>query len=612
MPRTLLSAAFLLLFALPAMAADKPNFVWIMTEDNSSHFVKMFDPTGAPTPNIEALAKEGFTYDRAFSNAPVCSVARTTLFTSCYAPRIGTFYHRKSFVVPMPEGVKMFPAYLKAAGYYTTNNSKEDYNAQKSKDVWDDSSKKASWRNRKPGQPFFHVQTYTTTHESSLHFPEEDILNKPTETDPETVFIPPHHPRSETFKYTYARYHDRIMDVDRQVGELVAELKKDGLLETTFIFCFSDHGGVLPRGKGYAYDTGLKVPLVIRIPEKFRDQIPDKVGTRIGRFVSFVDFGPTVLNLAGVKGSDQVDGLIFEGYYNQSLAERNESFGYASRMDEKYDMVRTLRKGKYRYVRSFEPFNFDGLMNNYRYEMAAYRDWKKLYDAGQLNDIQSQFFEARPSEMLFDCEADPYEVNNLAGDPAHEKKLVEMRGRLNDILSGMPDLGFYPEHVLAAEAGDNPVAFGQKHKEEIAKMLEVANLQLVSFTQAKPKLENALASSDPWQRLWGAIACSAQGEVAMPLAGKLKDIAANDPQPVVRVRAAEYLALFAGVDPNPVLKKAIADAETATEANEILNSVVMLRDGKPGYKIEISPADLKHVTGNRGELNRRIKYLTGK
>lgn len=612
MLRGLLCVLFTLMLGSSLLAAEKPNFVWIMSEDNSSHFLKLFDPTGAPTPNIEALAEQGLVYEHAFSNAAVCSVARTTLITSCYAPRIGTFHHRRSFMVPMPEGVKMFPAYLREAGYYTTNNSKEDYNAKKSDDVWDDSSRKASWKNRQEGQPFFHVQTFTTTHESSLHFPAKDVHDKPTKTDPETVFVPPHHPKTETFKYTYARYHDRIQDVDQQIGQLVDQLKQEGLLETTFIFYFGDHGGVLPRGKGYAYETGLHVPLVIRVPEKFRDHLPEKVGSRIQSFVSFIDFGPTVLNLAGAKIPDGIDGHAFLALGDTQLMESDESFGYADRFDEKYDMVRTLRKGKYRYVRNLQPFNFDGLMNNYRYKMAAYREWRELYDAGKLNEVQAQFFEARPAEMLFDVEADPYETKNLADDPAHAKALAGLRARLNSILTGMPDLGFYPESYLAENAADNPVAFGQQHQSEIAKLLEIANLEVLAFDEARPQLKEALEASDPWQRYWGVIACTSHGKSALSLGKQLEAIATSDPENLVRVRAAEFLALHAGVNPVAVLKKAVADAKNATEANLILNTVVLLQDGQPGYEFNFKRSDFKHLKGNRGELDRRLEYLIEK
>ena len=168
------------------IAADRPNVVWIMSEDNSKHYLKHFDRHGAETPNIEALAQHGVTFDRAFSCAPVCSVARTTLITSCYGPRIGTQFHRRLAMAPMPDGLKMFPAYLRDAGYYTTNNSKQDYNAQK-RSVWDDSSKRATWKNRPDSStPFFHVVTSTLSHEGKLHF-NATQMNQPTVTEQQAV-----------------------------------------------------------------------------------------------------------------------------------------------------------------------------------------------------------------------------------------------------------------------------------------------------------------------------------------------------------------------------------------------------------------------------------------
>ena len=161
-------------FPVCLFAADRPNIVWLTSEDNSVHYAKLYNENGASMPNIEALADHGLVFNHAFSNAPVCSVARTTLLTGAYAPRIGTQFHRRSKMVPMPEGGRMYPWYLREAGYYTTNNSKEDYNVI-DKGGWDESSAKATWRNRKSGQPFFHVQNTTLTHESSLHFSAEEM-----------------------------------------------------------------------------------------------------------------------------------------------------------------------------------------------------------------------------------------------------------------------------------------------------------------------------------------------------------------------------------------------------------------------------------------------------
>ena len=223
--RTLITTFYaLLIFSSLLRSADRPNFVWLISEDNSKHFLKMFDEHGAETPRIAQLASHGLIFNHAFSNAPVCSVARTTLITSCYGPRIGTQFHRRSVLVPMPDGLKMFPAYLRDAGYYTTNNRKKDYNAIEGPGVWDESSNRASWRNRKDDQPFFHMQSFGTSHESGLHFSQEVMSSQETKTDPASVFVPPMHPDTATFRYTYARYHDKIQTVDQQIGAVVDKL----------------------------------------------------------------------------------------------------------------------------------------------------------------------------------------------------------------------------------------------------------------------------------------------------------------------------------------------------------------------------------------------------
>lgn len=594
-------------------AADRPNFVWLISEDNSTHYLKLFDEHGADTPRIAELARHGLLFENAFSNAPVCSVARTTLITGCYGPRIGTQYHRRSVEVPLPAGLRMFPAYLRDAGYYTTNNNKKDYNAIEGEGVWDESSKNADWRQRKTGQPFFHQQSFTTTHESSLHFSAKEMRDEATKTDPDSVFVAPYHPDTPTFRYTYARYHDRIQAVDQQIGQVVDQLAADGLLEDTFVFYFGDHGGVLPRGKGYAYDSGLHVPLVVRVPENWKHLVDAESNTRVAGFVSFIDFGPTLLHLAGIDVPDAVDGRAFlgTGISLDEVNQRDEAFGYADRFDEKYDLVRTLRKGKYEYVRSYQPFNFDGLQNNYRYRMLAYAEWRDLYQAGKLNEIQRQFFEPRGAEALYDIEIDPYETKNLATDPAFAGVTSQMRDRLREIVKGLPDLSMYPESYLVDHAFDDPVAFGRAHHEQIAKLVDVADLSLISFQDAANAIEQALASNDPWQRYWALIACSSHGDAATPLVAKAKDLAAHDDELLVRVRAAEFLGLIGAADPRPTIVDCLEKTTSPVEANLILNTLVLLRDGQPGYKFDVSSATLKRLKDKKADgVQRRMEYLS--
>jgi arylsulfatase A-like enzyme len=604
-------ALLLLLVLRPSalcFAAEKPNFVWILSEDNSKHYLRLFDESGAPAPNIEKLAAEGLVFEHAFCNSPVCSVARTTLATGLYAPRVATQYHRKTKPATLPEGWRMFPACLRDAGYYTTNNAKKDYNAVEGDGVWDASSGKASWRDRPSKEtPFFHMQSYAASHESSLHFSEKEWRLSAPATDPRGIELAPYHPDTELFRYTYARYHDRIGAVDEFVGKMVAQLEEDGLLEDTFLFYFGDNGGVLPRSKGYIYEGGLHVPLVVRIPANWRHLVDMPRGSRVQGFVSFADFGPTLLHLAGVPVPDHMDGRPFlgEGITLAELDRRDEAFGYADRFDEKYDLCRSLRKGRHKYIRHYQAFYPDALQNNYRYKMLAYQQWRKMDQEGKLNAVERQFFEPKPVEALYDVEADPHEVHNLAGDPACAKTLLDLRQRLRQRAKGLPDLSFFPESYLVEHALGNPVAFGREHAREIARLVDVADLSLLPFAEAKPALEKALASSSSWERYWALIACSCFGEEAKALVPAAKE-RLGDSEPLVRVRAAEFLAVVGAADPRPTLYDVLNTTEDPVKAALTLNTAVYVNDHLEGLPFDLAQLRM-HVDGD--SVNRRLEYL---
>ena len=588
-------------------AAQQPNFVWIISEDNSIHYLDHFFPGGADTPNIKKMAKNGITYDNAFSNAPVCSVARSTLISGCYAPRIGTQYHRKTLMAPMPEGVRMFPSYLRDKGYYTTNRSKTDYNAVSGKGVWHESSGKAHWRKRKEGQPFFHKASYGTSHESSLHFPARAMENQPTKHDPDSVRLAPYHPDTPTFRYTHARYLDNLVKIDDVVGKVIDELEEDNLLEDTFVFYFGDHGGVLPRSKGYAYESGLHVPLVVRVPKNFKYLVKCEPGHREKGFVEFVDFGPTILNLAGAEIPGGIDGKPFLG---QGARTRNYTFNYADRFDEKYDFVRWIRKGKYSYQRNFQPFNFDALQNDYRYRQLAFEEWRQLYTKGKLNAIQRQFFETRPVEVLYDIEADPHETRNLSSDPDFAKVLDEMRNLMGSELRRINDLSFFPESVMLKEAMKSPVNYGKDKSDHIKRLVGIADLQLKPYKKVESQIKEALLSNDPWSRYWGCIVASSHGQSPEGIVHLTKNLAKDDPEPLVRCRAAEFLGLTGKGDPKPIIKQALKMATSEVEINLILNTVVLLQDGKSGCDFhDLSNEDVNH--GGR-YVEARVAYLSGK
>jgi arylsulfatase A-like enzyme len=588
-----------------------PNIVWITSEDNSKHYLQLFDENGVPTPNIESLAKQGLIFNRAFSNAPVCSVARSAIISGCYGPRIGAQFHRKITPVPMPDSLNMFPAYLRRVGYYTTNNSKEDYNIVKKEGVWDESSKKASWKNRNENQPFFHVFNIGVSHESSMHFSGEDMEASKTETDENSFAIQPNHPDTDLFRYTNALYRDKIREMDRQVGTVIDELRADGRLDDTFIFYFGDHGGVLPGSKGYLYETGLHVPMVVHIPKKYSHLANIPVGSTVNGFVSFIDLGPTVLHLAGIDVPNAMDGNAFLGrdIAFQEVDNRDETYSYADRFDEKNDMVRAVRKGKFKYIRNYQPFNYDGLMNNYRYKQLAYQEWQTLYENGELNKLQSAFFENRAPEMLFDIDTDPYETKNLANDPIYRDTVLDLRKKLNTWVKEMPDLSFYPEHYLIETAFENPVAFGREHKKEINKYIDLADLLLMKFDNVNNSLTKALKSSDPWERYWAIIVCSSFGQEAIGMEATIEEISTDDPELINRVRAAEFLGIVQKSDPSAVMTNALYASEKPSEALLILNSIVLMSSHNYNYNFNIQLDKIFKVVAEDSEVMRRLEFL---
>jgi len=595
----------------------KPNILWLVSEDNSLHYMNLYTEGGAEMPNISSLASSGVVFENAFSNAPVCSVARSTIITGVYAPRIGTQYHRRMSLVKLPNNVKPLPVYLKEAGYYTTNNSKEDYNFIKDGAIWDESSGKASYKNRKKEQPFFHVQNFHNTHEGQLHFDKEHLENALKNNNLDSIKPFPYHPDTPTFRYTQSLYHNHHKDVDNEIGKFLKKLENEGLLENTIIFYYADHGGVLPRSKGYIFESGLNVPLVVRIPEKFKKLSPFKAGTRTSSFVEFVDLVPTVLSLAGIEIPKSVDGKPFLGKKIKrfELEKQNTTFGYADRFDEKYDLVRSIRVGKYKYIRNYQPFNIDGLYNFYRYKMLAYKEWYNLFIGGKLNEVQSQFFRPRKPEGLYNIDEDPHETNNLVNDISYNETLLDLRSKLNDHLISINDLSFLPEPHLLKNGLNDIVGYSEKNKDLIKKLIEISDLQLYDYNEVSSQIKDALTDNNPWVRYWGLIVCSTFGNQALENKDKISFIFENDPENLVRMRAAEFLILnnfdISDSKINSLLKNSNFEAET----NLMLNTLANIKTINPSYKLnlkkEVFPKNwLPPLRNENALVNRRMNYLT--
>ena len=482
-----------------AQAADRPNVLWVTSEDNGPA-LGCYGDTFADTPNIDSIAAKGIIYERAWSAAPVCAPARTTIISGVYPPSMGAEHMRSQ--VDMPAFMKMYPQFLREAGYYCTNNSKEDYNLTKPGKVWDDSSNKGHWRNRKEGQPFFAIFNFTTTHESQVRKRPHTPIH-----DPAKVRVPAYHPDTPEVRLDWAQYYDQITEMDGQVGKILGQLRGDGLENDTIIFYYGDHGPGMPRCKRWPYNSGLRVPMVVHFPQKYKHLAPPeyKVGGVSKRLVSFVDLAPTLLSIAGIKPPQWMQGRAFAGRY---VAESPPYlFGFRGRMDERYDMVRSVTDGRYVYLRQYMPHKIYGQHVAYMFETPTTQVWKRLYDEGKLNAGQKRFWEKKPPEELYDLQTDPDEVNNLAGSPEHRDILQRLRKAEQQWVREIRDVGFLPEdEIHSRSAGTTPYEMGHDLKKyPMDKIMATAELASMLSPGALPELVKAMGDSDSAVRYWGAM-----------------------------------------------------------------------------------------------------------
>jgi len=435
---------------------SRPNFLWISAEDVSPD-LGCYGDKYAVTPNLDRLASQGVRFDRVFSHAGVSAPARSGIITGMYPTTIGT-HHMRCQGVP-PHDVKCFSEYLRAAGYYCTNNSKTDYQFDAPLTAWDECSDTAHWRNRPKDRSFFAVINLTTTHEGQIHSPGAETverLNALTANerhDPAKAQLPPYYPDTARVRQDWTRYYDLVTAMDKQVKEVLDQLDADGLAEDTIVWFWGDNGRGLPRAKRWIYDSGSHVPLIIRVPEKWRPLVmpdgPDAVkpGAANGDLIAFVDFAPTMLSLAGVDIPRHLQGRAFLG--RQKQRPREYVFGGRDRMDEAYDMIRTVRDKQFRYIRNYMWFVSRAQTITYMEQMPTMQEMRRLYAEGGLKGPLGQYFEpAKPIEELYDTAADPHEVNDLAADPQYKGVLERLRAAHVEWRRETMDLGLIPEPFL--------------------------------------------------------------------------------------------------------------------------------------------------------------------
>jgi arylsulfatase A-like enzyme len=431
---------------------DKPNILWITCEDQMPSLGCFGDPT-AKTPNLDKLAEQGVRFTNTFSTAGVCAPSRATLITGMYQNSIGTLHMRTlgsaefrpvpTYSAVIPEYVKCYSEILRENGYYCTNNAKQDYQFIPPVTAWDESSGKAHWKNRSKDKPFFAIFNITVCHESGMWRNKDH----PLRVDPRDVIVPPYYPDNAVVRKELARNYSNIYEMDSIAGTFLNELESEGFLENTIIFFYSDHGGPLPRQKREIYDTGLKVPLIIRFPDQ------QMAGMIVDEMVSFVDFAPTLLSLANIKVPDYMQGQPFLG--NQQTPPRKYIYAARDRLDDEYDMVRGIRDKQFKYFKNFQPEKPYIMDIEYRMQMGLMQELIRAYEAGELNEVQELWFaQTKPEEELYDLDADPHELNNLINDPACKDKAAELRASLKKWMDDIGDMGLIPETEMISRMWD--------------------------------------------------------------------------------------------------------------------------------------------------------------
>ncbi|MBI9070229.1 MAG: sulfatase-like hydrolase/transferase [Melioribacteraceae bacterium] len=535
----------------------QPNIIFLVSEDNSP-FLGCYGDNTAVTPNLDKFAKKSVKFNKAFSNAPVCAPSRSTIITGMFATSMGTQHMRSEN--PAPSFVKFFPYYLKKNGYFTSNRVKKDYNTVDQDSVWDVTDWwgwKDGLAGRKKDQPFFMMYNTWMSHESKIHpnsdnwqyfqgTMQEHGVDSLTYTkwwdeakhDPELVEIPPYHPKTKEMKKDWAKYYDCMELMDREIGVILKKLEEDNLLENSIVFYFSDHGGVLGRSKRFVFESGLKVPMLLHVPDKYKHLADFKMGSETDRVISFIDLAPTVLSLAGLKLPDYLEGKAFAGKSVQP--EKEYAFGFRGRMDERYEMVRTVRDKDFRYIRNFMPHRITGGKVQYLWKAESISSWEEEYKKGNLDKVQSAFWEPKAVEELYDIKNDKHNTVNRAGNSKYKSDLIRLRGVLKEHLISTKDLGIFPETEMIRRYEDKTPYqmirenFDYKMALETASIATEGDLDNINF------LIKRLSDNESVNRYWAATGCAILKEKAVKAKSILLKLL-NDESYAVKIAASEAL-----------------------------------------------------------------------
>ena len=458
---------FLLSIMFVFAQENKPNIIWLVCEDQSAQFFPMYGDKTVSLPNLEQLADDSVLFENMHATTPVCAPARSAIITGMYPTTLGTHNMRAynegrktnqpqlgipSYSPKFPDYIKPFTVYLREAGYYCTNNNKQDYNFEITKSAWDQSCRYCQgkekenihWRKRDANQPFFAVFNFQITHESQIwRQQQQEIFLDPNDIE----FIPPYFPDDPVIRRDMATNYSNLVRMDKEVGEIISELKEQGLYDDAYIFFYSDHGGPFPRHKRAIYQTGTKVPFFIKFPKSLH------AGEKDDRLLSFVDLAPSILQMAGIEIPKHMQGKPIKEFSHKSL--RDYLITASDRFDGQLDRIRAIQDKRFKLIRSFYLDKSHHLDVQYRKNMPMMQKLLKLYHDGQLNQDQQKWFGLKEDYEFYDLQMDPYEMKNQIQNPDYQDHIQLLKVELEKWMLNTNDLGAVPEEVLIKQATSN-------------------------------------------------------------------------------------------------------------------------------------------------------------
>lgn len=597
--KLLFSILLTITFIPLSRAADKPNILWLTCEDNSVDWVGCYGNPHADTPNIDKLATEGFQYMHCYANAPVCAPQRSTWITGVHAVSMGTHPMRSRYPIPH-DIIKYYPDLLKKAGYFVGNITKTDYNigGRGDNECWD--TNKLNWDEMKEKQPFFMVINNTKSHESQAF---GDVNH--TTHSPDDVRLAKYHPDIPDIRKNYALYHDQMKKMDTDIGAALAKLESMGLAENTIVIHNSDHGGVIARSKRFLFNSGTHCPLIIRIPEKFKDLRPGSPGSKIDDLVSFIDMPKTWLSICGAETPDYMQGKVFLG---PAKEKRDYHVSFRGRMDERCDNVRAIRDTKLLYIRNYMPYAPWGQHLNYLWTMKATQAWEAYHKAGKTDAVTGRFFGTKPMEELYDTTADPDNVVNLIDDPKYAADVVRLSKALDAWQIKNFDAGLLPESEVVKRSEDCGKTIYEMVRDpklyNLKAYQEASALALEQDVAKLPALYSNLEESDAGVRYWGVVGCFNLQEGNKLDMEKIRKCLADESH---HVRAMAAWIVYRDGD-----KKSAQDCWNDMLANssyaslKIFNIIDWIGDGHKPYEEAMSACQFSH-----GDYVNRMKEYMG-